>query len=89
MHVYWSNKIEPNGITLDRDMIDETGWVQENICAPALSQMPKGEYTIKVRLFDGMDKDFQVRMIRGTQAQSYSGRVTGTDSEKTIFTFTL
>ncbi|HRW76364.1 MAG TPA: hypothetical protein P5563_10700 [Saprospiraceae bacterium] len=89
MHVYWSNKIGPNGITLDRDMIDETGWVQENICAPALSQMPKGEYTIKVRLFDGMDKDFQVRMIRGTQAQSYSGRVTGTDSEKTIFTFTL
>lgn len=90
LHVYWSNK-NPGigGITLDRDMIDETGWVQENICAPSLSGMPKGDYTIKVKLFDGMDKDFQVRMLKGTQSQSTTGRVTGSDPEKTIFTFTL
>ncbi|MCF8237620.1 MAG: hypothetical protein K9I85_05650 [Saprospiraceae bacterium] len=90
LHVFWSNKTPGiGGITLDRDMIDETGWVQENICAPSLAGMPKGTYTVKVNLFDGNDKDFQVRMIKGTQSQSFSGRVTSTAPEKTIFTFSL
>jgi hypothetical protein len=90
LHVYWSNKTPGiGGITLDRDMIDETGWVQENICAPSLSGMPKGNYSIKVNLFDGEDKDFQVRMIRGSQSQSFNGRVTNTAQEQTIFTFSL
>jgi hypothetical protein len=90
MHVYWSNESSSTGnITLDRDMIDETGWVQENICAPSLAGMPKGDYTVKVELFDGEDKDFQVRMIKGSQSQSFSGRVTSSAAEKTIFTFNL
>lgn len=90
LHVNWANKTPGVGeITLDRDMIDETGWVQENICAPSLSGMPKGNYEIRVQLFDGEDKDFQVRMIKGNASQTFSGRATSADPEKTIFTFNL
>lgn len=90
LHVYWSNKNPGvSNILLDRDMISETGWVQENICAPSLSAMPKGEYRIEVNLFDGDDKDFQVRVIRGSQANSFSGRATQSEPTKKILTFTL
>lgn len=90
LHVYWSNKNPGVGnILLDRDMISETGWVQENICAPTLSAMPKGEYRLEVNLFDGEDKDFQVRLLRGSQANSFTGRATQGEPTKKIITFTL
>ncbi|MCO6485339.1 MAG: hypothetical protein J5I41_06115 [Saprospiraceae bacterium] len=90
LHVYYSNK-NPGvgGITLDRDMISETGWVQENICAPTLSGMPRGDYELQVHLFDGEDKDFQVRLLRGGNANSYSGRVTNDNPTKSIIKFRL
>jgi hypothetical protein len=42
-----------------------------------------------VDLFSGQDKDFQVRVLRGAQSNTYSGRVTGTNSTKTILEFKL
>lgn len=90
LHAYWSNK-NPGlgGITLDRDMIDETGWVQENICAPTLGGMPRGEYRLEVDLFGGQDKEFQVRVLRGSTSNSFTGKVTSADPTKRILTFTL
>lgn len=90
LHVYYGNKTPGVGnITLDRDMISETGWVQENICAPSLAGMPRGDYRLEVDLFSGQDKDFQVRVLRGSQSNTYSGRVTGSDETKTILEFKL
>jgi len=91
IHIYYGNKNPgcPCGLMLDRDMISETGWVQENICANSLAGMPRGDYRIEVDLFSGQDKDFQVRVLRGAQSNSYSGRVTGANSTKTILEFKL
>jgi hypothetical protein len=91
IHVYYGNKNPgcPCGLMLDRDMISETGWVQENICANSLAGMPRGDYRIEVDLFSGQDKDFQVRVLRGAQSNSYSGRVTGANATKTILEFKL
>lgn len=91
MHVYWVNKNPgcPCGLMLDRDMIDETGWVQENICANSIAAMPRGEYRLEVELFSGKDKEFQVRLIRGTQSQTFNGNVTQSNPSKRIITFTL
>lgn len=90
LHVYWNNK-NPGvaNLTLDRDMITETGWVQENICAPWLVDMPRGEYRLEVHLYGGADKDFQARVVRGAVSNSFTGRVTSTDPNKVFFSFNL
>lgn len=88
MHVYWSNETGPNGILLDRDIISTPGYVQENICAPYMDDMPKGEYRIEVHHFSGLEKDFQVRVVRGNYSNSYSSTL-GDDGTFVVETFTI
>ncbi|MCB0661751.1 MAG: hypothetical protein KDC24_03340 [Saprospiraceae bacterium] len=88
MHVYYSSKIGPNGILLDRDIISTPGYVQENICAPNMNDMPRGEYRIEVDHYSGIEKDFQVRVVRGNYSNSYSSTLSS-DGAFIVETFTL
>ncbi|MEZ5057623.1 MAG: hypothetical protein R2879_11380, partial [Saprospiraceae bacterium] len=73
LEVSWENETGDGDIMLDRDIISTPGYVQENICAPFLNNMPRGEYRIEVHHFSGLEKDFQVRVVRGNYSNSYSG----------------
>jgi len=90
LHVYFDNS-NPGigGILLDRDIISTAGDVQENICALQLSNMPRGDYRVAVNHYDGLAKNFQVRLIRGNQSNNFAGTLNPGNPELTITTFTL
>jgi hypothetical protein len=77
------------GIMLDRDVIDDPGPVQENICAPTLSGMPKGAYEVRVDHYDGDEKAFQVRVIVGDKSASFQGSLKAGDNEKLVHSFSI
>ena len=99
LNVYYQNKTPgTGGIILDRDIIDKVGDVQENICAPTLHDLPSGNYRIAVQHFDGVQKTFQVRLVRGSKSESYSGNISSNTTpvapntskpEITVFEFEL
>jgi hypothetical protein len=88
LEVSWENETGEGDIMLDRDIISTPGYVQENICAPFLNNMPRGEYRIEVHHFSGLEKDFQVRVVRGNYSNSYSGTLAN-ENIKVIETFKL
>jgi hypothetical protein len=74
---------------LDRDVINQAGPVQENICAPLLSDMPRGDYEIRVDHFGGDTKNFQVRVLNGSHSASFQGDAMDGDNELLIYSFKL
>jgi hypothetical protein len=90
LHIYYGNQ-NPGigGIMLDRDVINQAGPVQENICAPLLSDMPRGDYEIRVDHFGGDTKNFQVRVLNGSHSTSYQGDAMDGDDEVLIHSFKL
>jgi hypothetical protein len=90
LSVFYGNK-NPGigGIILDRDIIDEPGPVQENICAPSLSAMPKGAYEVKVDHYSGDQKAFQVRVLVGSKSSSFQGTLSPGDAERLVYTFSI
>lgn len=90
LEVSWENE-NPGigGLVLDRDWRYEPGPAQENICAPTLSGMPRGEYELRVDHWGGEDKSFQVRVIADDKSTSYQGQINNGDPDKIIHTFTL
>ncbi|NNF21063.1 MAG: hypothetical protein HKN67_03910, partial [Saprospiraceae bacterium] len=88
--VYYDDPGDETGkIILDRDVISDPGPVQENICAQYLDDMPSGEYQVLVNHYDGQEKSFQVRVIRGNNSSSYQGSLSPGDPDKLITTFTI
>ncbi len=88
--VSYENKIPGiGGIILDRDVISDSGPCQENICAPTLSGMPSGEYEVLVDHFDGIAKNYQVRILNGAVSQSFSGSISPGDPIRLISMFKL
>jgi len=91
MHVYYGHKTSADSsFQLDRDWLHELGNAVENIYSlKPPSQWPKGEYTIKVNLFSGVDMPFNVRVKRGASVHTYSGTVTQSNSWITLEQFTI
>lgn len=86
MHVYYGDDVSRDSLfQLDRDWQGEQGNAIENIYS--LGNMPSGEYTVKVVLYDGSPVDFNVRVIRGGTVKTYNGRLETVDQEVTIDTF--
>jgi hypothetical protein len=90
LFVYFGNK-NPGvgGIVLDRDIVNDPGPVQENICAPTLWGMPKGAYEVKVDHYSGDEKAFQVRVLVGSKSSSFQGTLSPGDSDLLVYTFSI
>lgn len=86
---YGNENPDVGGIMLDRDVIDDPGPVQENICAPLLSAMPKGLYDVKVDHYSGEEKAFQVRVLVGSKSSSFQGTLKAGDNEILIHEFRI
>jgi len=76
MIVYFGNKTSADGsVQLDRDWLSSYGNATENIYSVA--DMPKGDYSLKVRRYSGDGTNFRVRIIRSGSVKSYSKSVAG------------
>jgi uncharacterized protein YfaP (DUF2135 family) len=80
LRVYWGMMEGPGEIRLEQDATNQQGFVFENICAPNLYAMPRGLFKVRVNNFDGQDKRFQARIIRGNYLQQYYGVISPGES---------
>ena len=88
LHVYYEADISADGsVKLDRDWWEDFGNATENIYS--LKEMPKGNYQLKVVLFNGDPANFNVRVIRSGEIKNYSGKLTHMDEEVLVDEFSL
>lgn len=86
LHIYYEIlKSSDGSLTLDRDWRSATGKATENIFSSGT--YPAGEYKVIVNLFSGSDKDFDVRVQRGNQVQTFHHTVTSSNTTITVLTF--
>ncbi|CAN5501947.1 hypothetical protein BH10BAC5_BH10BAC5_27100 [soil metagenome] len=86
LHVYYGNRTTTD-FSLDRDWQSALGAATENIYS-LRNVMPSGDYTIKVKNYNGVTKAYNCRTVLNGTAANFSGTLAAT-IEATVRTFTI
>lgn len=84
---YVSQSNSDESLRLDRDWMDETGYATENIYST--KNLPKGTYKVMVQLYDGYQKNYEVRILLDKKVKTFRGFLANTEQWKVVYEFTV
>lgn len=84
---YISKSNSDRSLRLDRDWMNETGYATENIYST--KALPKGKYKVMVQLYNGYQKNYEVRVLLNKKVKTFRGLLVNTEKWIVVYEFTV